>query len=331
MGKNHSPSSLLERLLKMDKILLIDGNSIVYRAFYGSAYGPAGIMTNSKGFPVNAISTFNRMITKSISMYEPSHVFVAFDAGKQTFRHEKLESYKGGRQSTPPELIQQFPEVKKMLGLMGIKSYEIKNIEADDIIGTLSKNFSEFSEVLVLSSDKDLHQLVKERVTVIAPQNGPKPDKILNITNFFIETGMYPIQVPDFKGIVGDASDNLPGVKGIGLKGAIKLLDQYDTLEGVYENMGDLTPKMQEKLVESKEMAFLCKELATLKFDVEVPYTFDEMKWNNDVSTELIDFFRDHEIHSLVNRYSKMANIAIKVEKTPEKEDKQLAFDNIFF
>ena len=331
MEENHSLLFLHERLLRMDKILLIDGNSLVYRAFYGSAYGPAGIMKNSSGFPINAISTFNMMISKVIRNYEPSHIFVAFDAGKQTFRHEKLESYKGGRQSTPPELIQQFPEVKKMLELMDIKWFEITNIEADDIIGSLSLKFSEHAEVLVISSDKDLHQLVKERVTVIAPQNGAKPDKVLNLGNFLAETGIYPVQVPDFKGITGDASDNLPGVKGIGNKGAIKLLDAYSTLEGVYEHMSELTPKMCEKLEDSREMAFLCKELATLKMDVEVPFEFQDFKIKSTVNPDLIKFFEEHEIHSLVRKYNKMIGTEPKKATKEEKVDEQIAFDNIFF
>ncbi len=309
----------------MDKLLLIDGNSIVYRAFYGSAFGPSGIMTNSKGFPVNAISTFNRMISKSIGIYKPTHIFVAFDAGKATFRHEKLDSYKAGRSATPKELIQQFPVVKQMLGLMGIQSYEITNIEADDIIGTLSMLHSKETEVVVLSSDKDLHQLVKENVTVAAPQNGPNPDKLLDTGNFRITTGISPEQVPDLKGIVGDASDNLPGVKGIGDKGALKLLNDFDTLEGVYENIGTLTESMQKKLNESREMAFLCKELATLKFDVEVPFTLSDMLWEDKVSKELVKFFEELEINSLVNKYKKLLKTDV------EKDDQQMSFDNILF
>ncbi len=325
MVKTLTTLSQDERCLKMDKILLVDGNSLVYRAFFGSAYGPAGILTNSKGFPVNAISTFNRMLSKSIGIYEPTHVFVAFDAGKKTFRHEKLESYKAGRSATPPELIQQFPKVKEMLTLMGIRNYELANIEADDLIATLAKKYSSDAEIVVLSSDKDLHQLVMKNVMCAAPQNRGNPDKLLYMANFEVETGIRPDQVPDMKGLVGDPSDNLPGVKGIGLKGAIKLLNDYQTLDKIYENKADLTDSMIQKLDESKDIAFLCKELATLKYDVEIPFEMKDFIWNNETTEELLNFFKELEINSLVKKYS------LEIKKNEKKEDKQLNFDSLLF
>lgn len=308
----------------MNRILLIDGNSLVYRAFYGSAYGPAGILTNSKGTPVNAITIFNRMISKAVVNYQPTHVFVAFDSGKKTKRHEKLESYKGGRSATPQELIVQFPLVKEMLDKMGIKRYEIPFVEADDIIGTLARRFSILNEVYVLSSDKDLYQLVDNNITIVVPQNGNKKDKIMEIEEFYMRMGYYPRQVIDMKGLVGDSSDNLPGVKGIGEKGAIKLLTKYDDLEGVYAHLEEHSDSVKTKLLESKDMAFLCKDLATLDCDVPIPFELDDIKFNEKSSDELISFFKELEINSMVKKYENMQ----KSEKDSDSGS-QMSLDNI--
>ncbi|WKX02698.1 5'-3' exonuclease [Candidatus Mycoplasma mahonii] len=290
----------------MNKIMLIDGNSLMYRAYFGSAYGPAGILTNSKGFPVNAISVFNRMISKLLRNYDPSHLFIAFDSGKKTFRHDKLESYKGGRKSTPHELIKQFPVVKEMLNIMNIKHFEMDQIEADDIIGTLSVKLPDNDSILVVSSDRDLYQLVKENVKVILPQNGVKEDIVLDMDNFECINGYLPNQVIHMKAIVGDASDNLSGVKGIGEKGALKLINKYKTIESVYEHIDDFTQGIKDKLIASKENSFLCKELATLVFDVDVPFVLDDLMFEEKSSLSLVNFFNDLEIKSLVSKYEKM-------------------------
>lgn len=290
----------------MNKILLIDGNSLVYRAFYGTAYGPQGILTNSKGTPVNAISVFNRIISKAILKYEPTHVFVAFDSGKKTKRHDKLESYKGGRKATPEELIIQFPLVKQMLDRMGIKRYEEAEIEADDIIASLVQKFSKNNDIYVFSSDKDLYQLVNKNTTIIVPQNGNKDDVIITNNDFYDKLGYFPNQVVDIKGLVGDSSDNLPGVKGIGEKGAIKLLKEFETLEGIYQNIKNHTNGIQEKLIASKDIAFLCKELATLDFNVNVPFNLDDLQFQEEANEILINFFKELEINSLVKKYEAM-------------------------
>lgn len=305
----------------MNRLLLIDGNSLTYRAYFGSAMGPSGILTNSDGVPVNAILTLNRMIQRAIDTYKPSHIFVAFDAGKKTDRHDKLENYKAGRASTPNELIIQMPLVKEMLVKMGINTFELAGIEADDIIGTLAKRYESIIDVLVLSSDKDLYQLVSEKTTVIVPQNAGKDDLIIKNDEFEMMLGYTPSQVPDMKGLVGDSSDNLKGVEGIGPKGALKLIQEYGNLENIYENIENIKGSTKEKLIISREMAFLCKELATLKFDVEVPYTLDQMQFNFKISPLLLDFFRKYHLNSLLNKYEKL--------KKPTKNEEQLQFDNL--
>ena len=305
----------------MKKILLIDGNSLVYRAFYGSAYGPRGILTNSQGVPVNAILVFNKMISKAIYKYGPTHLFVAFDSSKKTKRHDKLPSYKGGRKPTPIELIKQFPLIKEMLDKMGIKRYELFEVEADDIIASLAKKFHHDNEIYILSSDKDLYQLVDERIKIIVPQNGNKEDKIIEIKDFYEKMNYYPRQVTDMKALLGDASDNLPGVKGIGEKGAIKLLKEFNTLECVYDNLENHSDSYKSKLLASKEIAFLCKEIATLDYEVPIPFKIDDIMFREKTTPELINFFRELEINSLVEKYSKM-EITNKNGQNSLKNDK---------
>ena len=305
----------------MNKILLIDGNSLTYRAYFGTAFSPRGILTNSKGQPVNAVNTLFRMFIKTFNKYNPTHVFVAFDAGKKTRRHDKMESYKAGRARTPDELISQFPIVKDMLDKMGIKRYEINEIEADDIIGTLAKRFNKDGEVLVMSSDRDLLQLVDENIKIVIPQNGAKEDDVVTHEVFFNKYGYTPEQVIDMKGLVGDSSDNLPGVQGIGPKTAIKLLTEHKTLEGIYNDIESIKGTTKDKLIASKDMAFLCKEIATLMLDVEVNISLDDLKINNIINSDLIKFFEEHELNSLYKQYSKEVKV--------ENHDTQEAFDNI--
>ena len=304
----------------MDKLLLIDGNSLTYRAYFGSAFGPRGILTTSKGVPINAVLTLYRMINKAIRQYKPTKILIAFDAGSKTKRHEKLESYKGGRSKTPDELIQQFPIVKEMIGLMGIKHHEIPLIEADDIIATLAKQHSDKAHVTVHSSDKDLLQLVDTNIDVSLPQNGGAPNVVVTTENFFEKYGYTPEQVKDMKGIVGDPSDNLPGVKGIGEKGALKLIDEYGTLENIYANIDQYTESVANKLRNSKDIAYLCKELATLEFDIELPYSYEELDYKNEISDKLIDFFGKYELNSLIQGLPKTNTI---------KQDKPTSYSNL--
>lgn len=289
------------------KTILIDGNSLMYRAYFGTAY--SGVMKNSSGTPVNAILTFHNMIFRIIQNYNPTHILVAFDAGKKTRRHEKLASYKAGRASTPPELIIQFPLAKKMLDLMGIARKELSEIEADDIIASMASKLQEDdNQVMIVSSDRDLFQMVSKQVSIVVPQNSSKPDLVVTNDNFLEVFGCYPYQVPDLKAIMGDSSDNLDGVKGIGEKGALKLVNEFGSLEKIYENIDSFSDSVKTKLINSKEMAFLCKELATLDRNVELELSHSDLKYSNKISQELIDYFMNLEINSLVKKYKHLVD-----------------------
>ena len=218
----------------MEKIILVDGNNLVFRSYYGTAYNGI-IMKNSKGFPTNALYGFISMMHKIILEEKPNYILVAFDKGK-TFRHKEYDFYKAGRNETPIELKQQFPVAKEVLDAMGIKYFEIENYEADDIIGTLSKIVDEEDKfyATIVSSDKDLLQLVSDEVNMKLLKSN---DSIYVDPNKFMEMyGTSPIKMIDLKALMGDPSDNLPGVKGIGEKTAISLITKYGSLDGVYEN-----------------------------------------------------------------------------------------------
>ena len=283
----------------MEKIILVDGNNLLFRSYYATAYS-GNFMHNSKNFPTNALFGFINMMNKIINEEKPTYIMVAFDKGK-TFRHEKYEDYKAGRMETPNELKMQIPYSRKLLEAMGIKYYEIDNYEADDIIGTfarycdLDKNF----DATIISSDHDLLQLISDAVEMKMLKT--KDYIRYNKKSFFEEYGIEPARVVDLKALQGDSSDNIPGVRGIGEKTALKLLQDYKTLDGVYENISSLTPKMQEKLLSDKDNAYMSYELATIYREVPIPFNLDEIKYNGPTD-ELNNIFEELEFYSFIRK-----------------------------
>ena len=288
----------------MNKVLLIDGNSLMFRAFYATAY-TGNLMQNKSGLYTNAIFGFCNMIQKLVDE-SVDKVFVAFDAGKQTFRHKQFDDYKGGRKPMPDEFKVQIPYIKKYLDLMNIKHYECLDYEADDLVAAYANllNTNE-NEVYVVSGDKDLLQLAKGNITVCLTKKGITELDEYTESNFKEKMGFESYQVPDYKGLVGDSSDNLPGIKGIGEKTAIKLLDQYQTLENIINNVNELKGKVQSCILEHQELGLKCKLLATLKSDFEVPYSLDEINRQNPNYKELIDFFKQLDFNSFLKKIEK--------------------------
>ena len=258
----------------MKKIILVDGNNLLFRSYYATAYS-GNFMNNSKGFPTNALYGFINMINKIISDENPYYMLVAFDKGK-TFRHDKYEDYKAGRIQMPNELKLQFPKAKEILSVMGIKWFEIDNYEADDIIGTLSKKIDESNEYegLIISSDKDLLQLITDKVKVKMLKT---KDYIMMDKNKFFEVyGLTPEKMIDIKALQGDASDNIPGVKGIGEKTALKLLQEYGSLEKIYDNIAYIKGAVATKLINEKDKAFESKDLATIYKEVPLGFEIED-------------------------------------------------------
>ena len=212
------------------KLLLIDGNSVLFRAFYATSYG--NIMKTSKGVYTNAVYAFANMLNKAIKMIGPDYCAVAFDKGKHTFRHELNPEYKAGRRETPEELIGQFQLVREMLEAYNVPYFEFDTIEADDIIGSLSKKYD--IETCILSSDRDMLQLIDDTTSVYVMRKGMSDIAKMDESALKEEYGLKPYQIIDYKGLAGDKSDNIKGVEGVGDKTAVKLLNDYDTCEGIY-------------------------------------------------------------------------------------------------
>lgn len=296
----------------MKKVILVDGNNLLFRSYFATAY-TGNTMRNSKGFPTNGLYGLVNMLNKIIREEKPEYMLVAFDKGK-TFRHEKYLDYKGGRNETPDDLKKQFSVAKKLVPLMGIKCFEIDNYEADDIIGTYSKMAlidPEF-ETTIVSSDKDLLQLINEETEVKLLK---QKDYIRMNEETFIDTyGIKPIRMIDLKGLMGDASDNIPGVKGIGEKTALKLLQEYDSLENVYDNIDNIKGATKQKLIDGKESAFMSKDIATIYNEVPVTYSLEELKYDGPDVNGLREMYSDLEFYSFLKDFKEKEKKEEKLE-----------------
>ena len=296
----------------MKKVILVDGNNLLFRSYFATAY-TGNTMRNSKGFPTNGLYGLVNMLNKIIREEKPEYMLVAFDKGK-TFRHEKYLDYKGGRNETPDDLKKQFSVAKKLVPLMGIKCFEIDNYEADDIIGTYSKMAlidPEF-ETTIVSSDKDLLQLINEETEVKLLK---QKDYIRMNEEKFIDTyGIKPIRMIDLKGLMGDASDNIPGVKGIGEKTALKLLQEYDSLENVYDNIDNIKGATKQKLIDGKESAFMSKDIATIYNEVPVTYSLEELKYDGPDVNGLREMYSDLEFYSFLKDFKEEEKKEEKLE-----------------
>ena len=280
----------------------MDGNNLLFRSYYATAY-TGNIMRNRDGFPTNGLYGFVNMINKIVAEENPKYMMVAFDIGK-TFRHEKYKDYKGGRRETPEDLKVQFPIAKKILTAMGIKYLECEGYEADDIIGTISSwcDKDPEYEALIVSSDKDLLQLISDETVVKLLK--PKDYIMMDKATFIQTYGFEPIKMIDLKALMGDASDNIPGVKGIGEKTAIKLLTQYGSLDGIYENIDNIKGSTHEKLVTGNEDAYYSKELVTIYREVPLNITWDDLLYGNENTNELIQLYNELNFYSLLKKAS---------------------------
>lgn len=293
----------------MKKLVLIDGNSLMFRAYYATAY-TGNLMKSKSGVYTNALSGFVNMISKVVEENTFTHLFVAFDTAKPTFRHEQFEDYKGGRKPMPEELGMQIPLMKEYLDIMNISRLEIEGIEADDLIGTFSKlAYEEFDEIEIYSADKDLLQLVDSKTKMMITKRGVTELEEYTHENFFEKMGIYPHQMTDYKGMIGDSSDNLPGIRGIGPKTACKLLQEYHTLEGIIENMESLSGKTKEAIKEDQETAKMSKRLSTIKRDVEMSVSLEDTFYKGYQTEPLKRFFELYDFHSFIKKIEKNSDV----------------------
>ena len=314
----------------MDKIILLDGNSLSYRAFYAM---PA--LQNKSGLYTNSVYGFTLMLERMLEDIKPKYALVAFDKGKQTFRHKTYQDYKGTRDKTPSELVEQFGYVRELLDSYGIKYEEHFDYEADDIIGSYAKLAEKAGlEVIIISGDKDLTQLASDNITIYYTRRGVT--EVDHYTPEFINEkyGLSPKQIIDMKGLMGDKSDNIPGIAGIGEKTAIKLLAEYKTVENVLDNIDNISgKKLKERLAEGKEDALLSKELATIFTEVPVENKLEDLTFSENRSKKK-ELFEKLEFVSFLKKLAENDDVDVdgKEEKELEiinaDEKTELSFEN---
>src|SRR5699024_1043352 len=281
-----------------NKLVLIDGNSIIYRAFYALP-----LLNNDKGVYTNAVYGFTTMLLRILEEEKPTHMLVAFDAGKTTFRHKQYEDYKGGRQKTPPELTEQFPLTRQLLEAFNIPHYELELYEADDIIGTLATSgMKEDWSVKVISGDQDLLQLVSDKVTVDLTKKGISEVDSYDPSFLAEKMELKPEQIIDLKALMGDSYDNITGVPGIRNKTATRLLKTYETLDNIYEHIDELKGKMKENLVNYKEDAFMSRELVTINCDSPVTISLEDTTFDKYDDEQIEELFGELGFYSLLER-----------------------------
>ncbi len=285
------------------RLVLIDGHALLYRAFF--SFPPS--LTLPDGQMVNAAFGFTRMLLSTMAELKPTYLAVSFDVGK-TFRHEEFADYKAHREKMPDELKSQEPIVQEILHDLNVPVYSMLNFEADDVIGTVAKQAAQEEEevkVLIVTGDKDIWQLVEDKIHVYVPGGGRRASVEVDEAAVIERLGVTPEQVPDYKGLAGDGSDNIPGVKGVGPKTAVKLLEKYGTVEQMYEQIEadkerPVSAKILEKLLTDKQMALMSKELATIKTDVPVDFNIEACRLSSYDKTRATATLLKYNFKSLV-------------------------------
>ena len=281
------------------KLLIIDGSSLFFRAFYALP-----LLKTKKGVYTNAIYGFVMMLENAIEKIDPDSVVVCFDMKGKTFRNEIYDEYKGTRQKTPSELEQQFPIVRDILKKMNIKVLESPVYEADDIAGSLSKRASEDGyETYLLTGDKDYYQLVDENTKVLLTRKGIKEMDIISVESIREDFDIEPLQFIDLKGLMGDNSDNIPGVPGVGEKTGLKLVHQFGSMENLYNNLDEVSgKKLKEKLEDNKAQAFMSKKLGTIVVNVPIEEKLSDFEKQEYDYETLSQMYREYEFTSLLDR-----------------------------
>ncbi|MBE7079757.1 MAG: DNA polymerase I [Clostridiales bacterium] len=301
----------------MEKFVLIDGNSLLNRAYYATP-----VFTTKDGLPTNGIFGFIKLILKIISDKKPAYMAVAFDLHAPTFRHKMYDGYKAGRKPMPEELVVQMPILKEVLKIMGIHICELQGYEADDVIGTLTRKFDVHS--YVYTGDRDSYQLVNERVNVCYTRKGVSDLLELSAENFKDEIGLEPLQIIEQKALMGDKSDNIPGIAGVGEKSALGLLQKYHDLDGIYAHLDEISGALHRKLSEGKEMAYFSKTLATIDLNVPLDIALSECLIKMPFSHALREKFAELEFKSLVTKNIFADEEEELAQGTPNNEESEI-------
>lgn len=333
----NTPHPCYNRVMKKNKLLLIDGSSVAFRAFF-ALYNQIDRFKNANGLHTNAIYGFNLMLDHMMKRIEPTHILVAFDAGKTTFRTEMYADYKAGRAKTPDEFREQFPFIRQMLDAMGVKHYELAQYEADDIIGTLDKMAERTDipfDVTIVSGDKDLIQLTDENTVVEISKKGVAEFEEFTPAYLMEKMGITPAQFIDLKALMGDKSDNIPGVTKIGEKTGLKLLIEHGSLDGIYENIDSMkASKMKENLIADKEQAFLSRTLATIDTNAPIEIGLDDLIYEGPKVEELGQFYDDMGFKQLRAQLGTSAEeevSAVEFQTVTELTEDMLRADQFFY
>lgn len=279
--------------------MLIDGMALLFRGFYATAYR-GNFMKTSKGIPTNGIYQFLRYMVDALNRFEPTHAICCWDMGSKTFRTEIYNEYKANRSAPPEELIPQFDLVKEVVEAFDMPNVGLENYEADDCIGTLAKHYADAHDVIILTGDQDILQLVASGISVAIMKKGQGNYDVFNHENFFDKKGIQPQQLIDLKGLMGDTADNYPGVKGIGEKTAIKLLQEHETIDGLLAKFDQLPKGIQSKIKANLDMLHLSRTLAEIKCDVPISCQLDSARLQYD-KAKVERKFAELEFRNLAN------------------------------
>ncbi|MDR3215400.1 MAG: DNA polymerase I, partial [Bacilli bacterium] len=313
----------------MKRVIAIDGNSLLFKAYFATKF--TNMMQTSNGISTNAVFGFINMINKIRKDFTYDYFIVAFDASSNNVRKQQYPEYKGTRLKTDQELVEQFPIVREYLNVAGIPNYEVEGYEADDIIGTIASLIDDDMQLNIITSDKDLLQLVNDNVTVLLSKRGVSDYLVITPLSMNLVWDIKPAQVIDLKAIMGDPSDNIPGIKGIGEKGALKLLADYHSLDNIYLNIDDIKGKTKEKLLDNKDVAYQSYYLATIINDIKLPFKITDLVINKYDLGLLKDFYHRYEFKSFLDKIDK--NIIVEDDfafQEVENLEKECLLENSF-
>ncbi|ACT00084.1 5'-3' exonuclease [Paenibacillus sp. JDR-2] len=278
-----------------NKILIVDGMALLFRAFFAQQYSARRM---ADGTPTNAIYGFMQYLFDAVNQFQPTHVACCWDMGSKTFRTEMYSNYKANRPEAPDDLIPQFSLVKDIVAALGIPNIGIEGYEADDCIGTVSKQLSQMAHVYILTGDQDMLQLVEERIHVVIMKKGRGNYAVYDLGFLKEDKGIHPFQVIEMKGLTGDTSDNYPGVKGIGEKTALKLLQEFESIDGILSNLDSVSKSIKAKIEADLDMLHLSRTLARINIEVPVACSLEECVWSVPVEAEIV--FEKYRLASLL-------------------------------
>ncbi|HLS09315.1 5'-3' exonuclease [Lentibacillus sp.] len=283
---------------KQHKIMLVDGMALLFRGFFATAFR-GNFMKTRDGIPTNGVYQFMRYFLDAADRFKPTHVICCWDMGSKTFRTDLYDGYKANRLDPPEELIPQFDLVKEVVEAFDIPNIGLENFEADDCIGTLARQYAAVHDVLILTGDQDILQLVDDRIRVAIMRKGIGNYEMFEKDTFVSQKGILPGQMVDLKGLMGDTSDNYPGVRGIGEKTALKLIQEYETIDQILDHIDHLPKGIQKKIRENIDMLYLSRELAQIKCDIPIKCALDDAAWLYDKRI-VEDKFTDLEFGNLI-------------------------------